>query len=406
VTPLFANRDFVRLWSAALLSNYGSMLRAVALPWLAVLTLDAEPRHMALLGVATLLPGFVLGLWVAPWVDRRRRRPLLVGADLARALLLIGVGIGAAQGWIGLPGLYLAALALGCFHFVFAVANDAYLPSLVPRAQLLAANSRIQAAEAVTEGAGFASAGWLVQWLGAPFALAVDGMSFAVSGLLLGGIRRPEPAPSPEPPREGLALGDGLREIAASRVLRTLAGASWLRAFGHQVVGVVYMLYVTRALDFAPGVLGMVFAVGAASSFGGALLAERAGLRLGAGPAMACGLAIAGLAVGLLPFAPAASAVGLVLLVVHQLGDGADVVFSVNARSLRQRIVANERLGRVSGALRFGELGAMLLASAVGAVSAETLGLRETLGIGAAGLLGAGLLLALSRTGEAASEGA
>jgi len=81
VTPLFQNRDFVRLWAAVLLSNYGSMVRGVALPWLAVLVLDAEPRHMALLGAAALLPGFALGLLAAPLVDRWRRRPVLVASD-------------------------------------------------------------------------------------------------------------------------------------------------------------------------------------------------------------------------------------------------------------------------------------------------------------------------------------
>jgi Na+/melibiose symporter-like transporter len=406
MTPLFQNRDFVRLWTAALLSNYGSMLRGVALPLLAVLVLDAEPRHMAWLGVSTLLPGFAFGLLAAPWVDRRRRLPLLVSADAARALLLAAVGIGTWQGWIGLPGLYVAAFALGSFHFLFGVANAAFLPSLVPREQLLAANSRIKAAEAVTEGAGFASAGWLVQWLGAPFALLVDAASFGVSAIVLRGIRTPEPAPPPAKPGAGLQLGAGLRAIAENDVLRALVAAAWLRAFGHQVVGVVYMLYVTRALGFAPGLLGMVFAVGAVSSFGGALLAERAGRRIGPGPAMAAGLGVAGLAIGLLPFAPPASWLGVALLIVHQLGDGADVLYDVNERSVRQRIVAGDRLGRVTGALRFGELGAMLLASALGAWVAETFGLRAALGLGACGVALGGLAIALSRAGRLRATGA
>jgi MFS family permease len=183
-------------------------------------------------------------------------------------------------------------------------------------------------------------------------------------------------------------------------VLRALVAAAWLRAFGHQVVGVVYMLYVTRALGFAPGLLGMVFAVGAVSSFGGALLAERAGRRIGPGSAMAAGLGVAGLAIGLLPFAPPGSWLGVALLIAHQLGDGADVLYDVNERSVRQRIVPGERLGRVTGALRFGELGAMLLASALGAGVAEAFGLRAALGLGACGVAFGGLAIALSRAGR------
>jgi MFS family permease len=400
MTPLFQNRDFVRLWAAALLSNYGSMLRGVALPLLAVLVLDAEPRHMAWLSVATLLPGFAFGLLAAPWVDRRRRLPLLVTADVARAALLTTVGVGTWQGWIGLPGLYAAAFALGSFHFLFGVANAAFLPSVVAREQLLQANSRIKAAEAVTEGAGFASAGWLVQWIGAPFALIVDAFSFLVSAVLLRGIRAPEPPPPPRERAAGLQLGAGLRTIAEHDVLRPIVLAAWLRAFGHQVVGVVYMLYVTRTLEFTPGLLGMVFAVGAVSSFGGALVAERAARRIGPGRAMATGLGVAGLAIGLLPIAPPASLLGVALLIAHQLGDGADVLYDVNERSVRQRLVPSDRLGRVTGALRFGELGAMLLASALGAFVAEALGLRAALWLGAAGVALAGLAIALSRAGK------
>jgi MFS family permease len=150
----------------------------------------------------------------------------------------------------------------------------------------------------------------------------------------------------------------------------------------------------------------MVFAVGAVSSFGGALLAERAGRRIGPGPAMAAGLGVAGLAIGLLPFAPPASWLGVALLIVHQLGDGADVLYDVNERSVRQRIVAGDRLGRVTGALRFGELGAMLLASALGAWVAETFGLRAALGLGACGVVLGGLAIALSRAGRLRATGA
>jgi len=366
--------------------------------------LDAEPRHMALLGAAALLPGFALGLVASPFVDRWRRRPVLVGSDLGRALLLAGVGIGAWLGWLGLPALYAAAFGLGCFNFLFGVANAAYLPSLVAREQLLGANSGLKAAEAATEGAAFASAGFLVQWIGAPLALLVDAVSFLASALLIGGIRAREdlaPASPRAEQRSGLEIGAGLREIASSRLLLPIAIAAWLRGFGHQLVGVVYMLFVTRELGFAPGPLGLVFSVGAVSSFGGALFAARASRRLlGPGPAMASGLALAAAAILLLPLAPAASAAGLALLIAHQLGDGADVLYDVNERSVRQSVVAADRLGRVTGTLRVGELGAMLLGSALGGWIGETLGLRATLGVGAGGVGLAALAIALSRAGR------
>jgi Na+/melibiose symporter-like transporter len=396
----FANRDFVRLWCAATASNFGSMVGTIALPFTAILVLGATPANLALLGACRLLPGFVLGLVASARLERWRKRRVLVACDWARAAILVTVPAAVGLGALRMEHLYAVALGSGLCNFLFDVAHVSYLPTLVDRRELLEANSRLKAAEAVTEGGAFAVGGWLVQLLTAPLALLVDAASFVASALWLRTIRREEILPEPASRDVAAEIAEGIRVLWRSPLLLPLAAGGVLAAFSFQVVGVVYLLYVSRELGFAPGLLGLIFAVGAGSSFVGALAAERATARFGLGRVLWSGLALAGLATLLLPLAPAASLVGALCLVAHQLGDGAAVVHQVSDVSLRQSVTPGRVLARVNGTFHFAALGSMLLGTLVGGALGEALGLRAALVTGAAGTLAGALVIALSPLGE------
>jgi MFS family permease len=372
------------------------MVSALAIPFAAI-ALGAGALQIGILAACRLVPGAALGLVAGAWVDRLRRRPVLVAADLVRAVLLLGAPAAAAFGALALWHLYLLSLLLGFFGFVFEVAHHAYLPALVRPERLVDANGKLVAGESVSEGLAFASGGFLVQGLGAPFALALDSASFLASACMIARIDAKEPTPEARAGRRTLdEIRAGLRTVLASPLLRALLAAELLCALALQLTGVVYLLYVHTELGFPEGILGVVFALGAVSSLLGALGAERARARLGAGPAMIGGLALFALAVGLLPLAPGASLAGLGLLALHQLGDGAYVVRGVNDVSLRQRIVPSELLGRVNASLRTTAQGTMLVGTALGSVLGEALGYRATLAASA-------LLLALAATALFAS---
>lgn len=397
---LWRNRDFVRLWSAATITNFGTMIRRIALPFVAILELDAGPGDLAVLAAASLLPGFLLGLFASAQVDRMRKRPILIVSDLLRAVLLVSVPLAAWWDVLRMEHLHAVALLGGLLGFLFDVAHTSYLPSLVERGELVAANSRLRAAEAVTEGGAFASGGWLVQWLTAPFTLLVDALSFLASAAILARIRRPEDLPERRPDARVLAeVREGIGFVLASPTLRPLLAATVLSAFSFQVTSVVYLLFTSQELGFRPGTLGSIFAIGAASSFVGAALAQRAMLWLGLGRAMWLGLLGVAATMGLLPLAPAALA-GLLFLGLHQLGDGLEVVYSVHAVSLRQATTPAGFLGRVGGTFEFAALGAMLLGTAVGGFLGEILGLRATLAAGAAGMALAALCIAATPVGR------
>src|SRR5262249_39257258 len=164
------SRDFLRLLAAATVSNFGSMLTALALPLAAIELLHATPAQLAALNAAALLPGLVLGLFAAHGIDRVRRRPVLVAADLARAALLVSLPAAPFAGVLTMSHMVAFAFCRGLFDFAFDVAEHALLPALVAPSELVRANGRLQAGDSSAEAFGFALGGWLVQWLSAPVA--------------------------------------------------------------------------------------------------------------------------------------------------------------------------------------------------------------------------------------------
>jgi MFS family permease len=399
---LWREPDFVRLWSAATVTNFGSMITQLALPFAAIQVLHATPAELGVLRALVLIPGFALGLFAGSWLDRTRRRRVLIGSDVLRALLYGSIAAASATGRLGMPWLYAVAFGAGVLSFVFHVARDAYLPALVRRDALVSANARLRGGEAASEGAGFAVGGWLVQLLGAPLALLVDATTFVASAGFLAAIRAPEPAPVAPQSLRGVRerwreIEDGFRAVGADPMLRALALASALLATAWQTTGVVYLLFLDE-LGFGAGWLGVVFAAGSLSSLLGAAAARPLGRRLGAGRAMAAGLLVHALSMLLVPLVGGPGALGYALLAAQQLGDGGEVVYAVHGSSYRQAALPQGLQARAAACFGFLAQGGMLLGTVAGAALGELAGARATLAVGAAGMLAAaGIVQASAR---------
>jgi MFS family permease len=392
--------DFGRLIAAATISNFGSMLTAVALPFVAIELLDATPAEIAALNAAAILPAILLGLFAAQLIDQMRRRPLLIAADVARAALLLAIPTAAFAGVLETWHLYAFAFSRGLFDFVFDVAQHAYLPSLIETRALVSANSRLQATDAAAEAGAFAAGGWLVQLLSAPLALLVDAGTYLLSAFFLLRIRAPEAPPTPRVRGESrlAQVGAGLREIARTPALGAIAASSALAAISGQVINAVYMLFVFRELGFSPGTLGMLFALGSVAALASALSAERIPPRWAGLPAMVGGLVLAALGALALPLAPGATLLGVAAIATQQIvGDFGSVIYQVHQASLRQQITPAPVLGRVVGAIRFLSSVAMLAGAALGGWLGETIGLRATLVAGGAILVVAALVVSRVR---------
>lgn len=335
------------------------------------------------------MPTLVLSLFVGVWVDRIRRRPILIATDIGRTIILGTIPLAAIFGALRMTQLYAVMLADAVLDLFFAVAYRSYLPSLVNREDLLDANSKLTASAGVAEARGFGLSGWLVQWLTAPFAILIDAISFLASALAIALIRTPEPAPAPRARDTSVSreIADGARLIFSDRRLRAFGVNAIVGGFSNSLVSTLYMLFVVNSLGFKPGVLGVIFAVGGASSLFGALAARRTADALGTGMAIAAGVAINGVALMLLPIAHGSGFVSVALLVAQQLiGDCAATIYFINAVSLIQAITPRPVLGRVNASLRFLGLGSVLAGQLVAGIAGGVIGLRATMAIGAAGL--------------------
>src|SRR5262249_44937253 len=220
---------------------------------------------------------------------------------------------------------YVVGFLSGLLSMVFAIAFRSYLPSLVAREDLVEGNSKLSASAAVAEVGAFGLTGWLVQIFTAPIAILIDALSFLVSAAFVATIRAPEPPVTARARRQlWRESAEGVRLVLRHPLLRVVAVSTLLLHFAFSLFATVFMLFVTAELGFAPGVLGMIFAVGGVSSLLGALLARRVTTRLGAGPTMILGLCLTGLGILFVPLAPGATAVGALLLIMQQLvEDGA-----------------------------------------------------------------------------------
>jgi MFS family permease len=386
---IWRNPAFVRVFSAATVSIFGSLVTRTALPFAAILVLGAGPGEVAAIRAFEIVGGVAIGLVAGAWVDRLPRRPVMIAADVGQAVCLGTIPVAAIAGWLSIPQLIVVAFLASILSTFHNVADNAYLPTVVDREQLVAANSALSASGSVAEVSAFSIGGVLVQVLTAPIAIAVDAVSFVVSAVILGTIRRPEARPTTREERTPILseIVDGLRPIRHSPILRTviLAGSGAHLLWG--AFGAVYLVFATEELGLGPATIGLIAAVGGISSLVGALIATRTTRRIGVGPAILLGLVAFTLGNALIPLAPAGSAgLAIAFLVGQQLiGDIGATLEEITELSLIQSTVPNALLGRVNSAYDF-LTHLALLAGTVGAgLIGEWVGLRQALWFGLLG---------------------
>jgi MFS family permease len=388
LTGLWRHADFVKLWAARTISLVGSGVTMLALPLTAVTVLEATPAQMGVLEAAGALPALLLGLFAGAWVDRRRRRPILVVADLGRATLLTLIPIAAILHGLCIEYLVVIAFLLSVLNLSFGVAHGPFLLSLVGREQLVEGNSKLQISRSVAEIVGSGLAGTLVASVTAPLAIAVDALSFLVSGLLLGLIRAPEPAPDPAAQQQSVwhQIGDGLRLVTNDRALRAIAGCIGTLGLFNSILEAVFILYVTRELEIDPGLLGMIFAVGSIGFLIGALLPGWASRRFGLGPSIIGGTLLAALSDLLIPLAGGTVPLVVTILVISGGFFGLGLtVFNVGQASLQQAVTPDHLQGRVNATMGLIGSASVPLGGLLGGTLGTILGLRTTLVVAAVG---------------------
>jgi MFS family permease len=389
--PLWRQPNFAKLWVGEGISQFGAHLSALALPLIAATMLGASPFEVGLLAALGWLPYLLVGLVAGAWSDRVRRRPLLIAADLGRAFLFALIPLAWLLGHLGMPVLYAVALTAGTLTVFFDVANLAYLPTLVDRRQLVDANGKISATASAAQIAGPGLGGVLVRLIGAPLTVLFDACSFLLSAIAIWRIDAHEPEPAPRAAARSLRaeIGEGLRTVRGSEMLRALVFASGTVQFAGYAFLSIYVLYMTRDLGLNASQIGLVFSIGGAGALAGAFLANPLRRRIGHGPAIVFTMFMFGITGLLVPLAVLAPAIALPMVVASEfLQWMAIVAYDVNAVSFRQAIVPDRLAGRVNGTMRFFTSGLRPVGSLAGGIlGGSALGLAGTLAVTEFGML-------------------
>jgi len=385
---LWSHSDFLKLWTGQTISEFGSQVSGLAIPWLAAVSLHATPFEFSILGVLGFLPFMLFALPAGVWVDRLRRRPILIAGDAARAVLLAYIPIAWAIGILDIWQLMVLQFLIGIFTVFFDVAYQSYLPSLVDRNQLVEGNSKLQTTVSAAQIGGPGLAGVLIGVLTAPYAVALDAASFVISTLFMIPIRAQETLPEREAgapkPKMLPELKEGVAYVVRHPHLKWIAMCTGSSNFFGQVAFSIGLLYMARTLHVSSFWAGVVFAGFGVGSIAGALVTTRFQKAVGVGNAIwmpAVLFSLGGLA---FPLAPKSFPIPVLLVGTLAFGFGG-MAYNITQVSLRQAITPERIQGRMNATMRWIVWGTIPLGALAGGAIATAYSLRAALWVGAIG---------------------
>jgi len=384
---LWANRDFLWLWAAQTVSQFGSEITGLALPLVAIIVLDATTFEVAALAVVDWLPFFLFSLPAGVWIDRLQRRPILIAADWGRALALSSIPLAYLFDVLTLGQLYIVGLIVGTLTMFFDLSYQSYLPSVVERDELGEGNSKLEVSRSAAQVAGPGLAGVLVTILTAPYAILLDAISFVASALSLSRIKRREQKPErPPDERPGFRaeIGEGLRFTLRHPLQRPIIVFVAISNLFVNMLFAIYLVYAVRELDLSATTIGLIFSLGSVGSLVGALTANRVARALGIGRGLITVATTGGLGLLLIPLASGDLVIPFLVL-ANMLWGFFVLNYFVTAVSLIQAITPDHLLGRTNASRRFVVQSMIPLGALLGGTLGTFIGLRPTIAIGAVG---------------------
>jgi MFS family permease len=383
---LWSHQDFVKLWMGQSISELGSQVSQLAIPWLAAVGLHASPFAFSLLGVLGFLPFILFALPAGVWVDRLRRRQILIAGDLARAVLLALIPILWAAGVLRIWHLLVLQFVIGVFTVFFDVAYQSYLPALIEREHLVDGNSKLQLTVSIAQVGGPSASGGLIAAITAPYAIVADAASFVVSALFMIRMKHRENLPRRdaelEKPKMWPQVKEGLAWVLGNRNLRAVAGCTGTSNFCSSLLFAIGLLYFVRVLHLSSIEVGAVFAVGSVGSIIGALLANKLQKGMGVGNSIVL-TAILFSAGGLaFPLAPTSFPLPALMAGMALFGFGG-VAYNIVQVSYRQAITPERLQGRMNAAMRWVVWGTIPLGTLAGGAIAQAFTLKDALWVGA-----------------------
>lgn len=391
--PLWHDSDFAWLWSGKAVSQFGTQISLIAIPLYAAIALSASPFEMGLLSAAAGMPRLLLGFVAGAWVDRLRRKPIMVATDIGRAVVIGTIPLAAVLGMESFALLLAVEAVAGLLTVFFQAAWTSYVPGLVGRTQLTGANSKIEASNSIAQAAGPSLAGTLVGIVGGPVTLLIDGASYLASALLISRIEHTECQPSSPESRRSLVqeVKEGASVLLRSPSLRALTGSHATIILAGYIFLSIYPLYMLDILELSPRGVGFVFAAGGAGAFVGSIVTVGIMRRVGVGHTIvASAILFGGFGVTVI-LAALIPECALALVMFAEFAQWMMlVIFGISSGSLRQAVTPNRLLGRVAASDQVLASGMQLVGAFLGGLLGQTFGVQPALLIGVVGMFGAG----------------
>lgn len=401
-SEVLRNRNFVRLWAAQTGSAFGSRITRTVLPMIAILIVGASTTQIGIFSVLGVTPGLVIAAFAGGWIDRGNKRHILIATDIVRATAILAVPLLAWFDMLGIYQLYAVILIVGVASAIFGIADNSYLPAVVPEHQLVDANSKLEATDSIAETTGPGIAGILVDLVTAPMAMVIDALTYIWSAFMLWRID------VVEKPQQLVAKGQGLladakegfRICTSDPTIRALLVVDTLGNFFGGFYITLYMVLGLTMLNLSPTVLGLVISAGGIGAFIGAALASRVSDRLGINAALFWMFAAGQVSSLLIPASLINPEWGVWFLIAAQiLEDGFLTVFFILALSFRQQRIPIESLGRANATFHVFSRSLFPVGALIAGPLTVVIGFAATLWIAAVGgLLAVPFLLAVRKT--------
>ncbi len=383
---LWRQRDFVRLWSAATVSVVGSQVTLIVVPFIALTMLHASVFQVSLLFAAEMMPFLLFTLPAGAWLNRVRRRPVLIGADIGRGVVLMSIPVAYVADALTIWQLYVVAFVTGTLTAFFDVADQSYLPAILEREDLVDGNAHLQLSYSVAQIGGPTLGGNLMALVAAPFAIAIDALSFFVSGAFITSIKRLEERPTRRLDDDGrptsmqTEIAEGFRYVLGNRYLRPIAACTAISNLFSAALFSVFPFLIWNELALPPAFYGSVMGLASVGFLAGAALSNRLPRAIGLGPTIIVSAGLSTPAFLLMTLTPASLNVAAVTLFVGWFVAGlSQVVYNVAQISLRQAITPPEMQSRMNATMRFIVWGTIPIGSVAGGIMATVMPVRTAL---------------------------
>jgi predicted MFS family arabinose efflux permease len=380
---LWRHRDFTRFWFSDTVSQFGNQFSGFALPVLAVLSFNATPLDIGIITALAIVPYPLLGLFVGVWVDRFRKRRIMVVCNLGRMFVLASVPVGYLLGVLSLTQIFVVSLVTGVFSVFFDISYQAYLPILVERGDLIEGNQKLQLSASGAQVAGPGIAGFVYQAIGGAFTVAADAIGYAVSAVGLLTVKKDEAKVRREgalEPNFFAEMKEGLDVVLGNRYLRSIAGCTATSNLGTNMVGAVLAIFALRVLHFTTGEFGLMGSIGALGFLAGVFVVNRFTAALGFGRSLAVSITLPAAAI-LYPLALLGYSFVVVSLIAFVVGLNIPL-YNVNQISLRQAITPDRLQGRMNATMRVIVWGTIPVGSLAGGILGDALGIVHTIYVG------------------------